>query len=225
MPRLARERRSTGSCLTRLLARRHDRQLDGVPSCSARTADHLAAVTADARTAGHVGRAGAQGKWFSHGVITSADNNYVNSARFLRNRGSMSCGRADLGCGTCQSGARRSLHDRCAAPVDRPRTKTKPLFASSWTQQRITPTPWPAGEPTLDFFHGTSRRPTPMTSRKLFERAPRGGHRRRRIIGRSARKRGLADETMLVITGQPRRSRFGWAARHLRPRGRAYQRT
>jgi arylsulfatase A-like enzyme len=149
--------------------------------------------------------------------ITSGDNRYVNTQAFLANRGfDVVWDQADLGCEYLFTWG---VEDRCMIDglirwIDQDRAAStspatsvlatsspapRPFFAMTWTQQTHHPYALKEDEPEIDFFKGN----LPIDDYDLgrYLNALRQTDTQ---IGRlidALRERGLADDTLIVITG------------------------
>ena len=137
--------------------------------------------------------------------MTSGEIQYVNMDGFLANRGyDLVCGYEYLGCPAMLDSW--GVEDRCLVDsmlrwVDADRER--PFFAMVWTQQTHHPYEPSPGVPFIDYFKGVPKDKLPPDDYDLG-RYLNTIHEADRQLGRlfdELRRRGLADDTLVVVTG------------------------
>ena len=135
--------------------------------------------------------------------VTSGDNEYVNTGKFLVGRGFdevwdvKSMGAPYLFTWGCED---RHMIDGLLRFIDRGE-KSKPFFALTWTQQTHHPYALAEGATEIDFFKDAAQRPEDDWDLGRYLNAIREADTQ---IGRlidELERRGQADDTLIVITG------------------------
>jgi len=137
--------------------------------------------------------------------MTSGEIQYVNMDGFLKNRGyDLVCGYERLGCPAMLDSW--GVEDRCLVDsilrwIDEDRER--PFCVMAWTQQTHHPYEPSPGVPFIDFFDGLKEDELPPDAYDLG-RYLNTLHEADRQLGRlfdELRRRGLADDTLVVVTG------------------------
>lgn len=134
--------------------------------------------------------------------IHSGDLEYVSQDRFLRNRGfDVLWGRGDLGPGPALSSwgtEDRLLVDATLRWLDEDRDR--PFFVMAWTSQSHHPYEASPGAPDRDFFAGRPRPPDDYDLGRYLNTLLEVDRQLGRLFD-GLRERGLAEDTLVVITG------------------------
>jgi arylsulfatase A-like enzyme len=134
--------------------------------------------------------------------LTSSFLDYVGVDEFLRNRGfdelrgwnELSAGSAT----TSWGGDDRVLVDRTLEWIDRDRER--PFFGLLWTQQSHHPYDPAEGQPEVDYFAGRSLPPDDWDLGRYLNTIAEVDRQLGRLFA-GLRERGLADDTLVVVTG------------------------
>jgi arylsulfatase A-like enzyme len=139
--------------------------------------------------------------------MTSGEIQYVNMDGFLRNRGyDLVCGYEFLGCRELIMSW--GVEDRCLVDalfrwIDQDGDVSRPFYAMVWNQQTHHPYEPSPGVPFIDFFEGLGEAELPPDDYDLgrYLNVVREADRQLGRLFDELRRRGLAENTLVVVTG------------------------